>query len=393
MERGSLINPFSRTLRSLERDGYGGGAAALALGALLLGAWGLWFVEAEVTVHEVSRANLEATNSTWWVEAPVGGRVLSSTLSLDRSVEAGAVLVELDAMTERLRLKEARASRAALGAQIAALEEEIGHEREGIEGLYKADEARLGQAQALARGAAVDATLRGDEAERMRQLHAQGHASDQDMERSAALASQGKEEATAQRLSAAQVQWSRRSQESERRANLARLERALAELEGELRALDSTLEGLEHEIALRQLRSPARGSLAAVTPLREGSMVTRDQRVASVISEGPLRLVARMAPQAALGRVTPGQRARLRLDAYPWTQYGAIEARVDVVDAELKDGAVRVELRLGPAPRRVWLRHGLTGEVEIDVEVMTPAELVLRTLGRALTQASEADGG
>jgi hypothetical protein len=56
-------------------------------------------------------------------------------------------------------------------------------------------------------------------------------------------------------------------------------------------------------------------------------------------------------PPAALGRIQPGQPARLRPDAAP------------------------------PIP----LQHGLPGTVEVEVDHVPPATLVLRTAGRLFT--------
>ena len=49
------------------------------------------------------------------------------------------------------------------------------------------------------------------------------------------------------------------------------------------------------------------------------------------------------------------------------------------------DGLIRVELTLHPLPTsRIPLEHGLTGSVEIEVERVTPAVLLLRASGQYL---------
>lgn len=47
-----------------------------------------------------------------------------------------------------------------------------------------------------------------------------------------------------------------------------------------------------------------------------------------------LVLGAEFAPSSALGRVRPGQRARVRLAGFPWTEYGTISASVASVAAD-----------------------------------------------------------
>jgi len=90
-------------------------------------------------------------------------------------------------------------------------------------------------------------------------------------------------------------------------------------------------------------------------------------------------------PSAAIGRIQTGQPARLRLEAFPWTQYGAVSATVASVASEVRDGRVRVELTVRPNPASlIPLQHGLPGTVEVEVDRVSPAILVLRTAGQLL---------
>jgi membrane fusion protein (multidrug efflux system) len=53
----------------------------------------------------------------------------------------------------------------------------------------------------------------------------------------------------------------------------------------------------------------------------------------------------------------------------------------------VRDGRIRVELAVNPnSTLRIHLQHGLPGTVEVQVERISPASLVLRTLGRQLSQ-------
>jgi membrane fusion protein (multidrug efflux system) len=106
--------------------------------------------------------------------------------------------------------------------------------------------------------------------------------------------------------------------------------------------------------------------------------------VATIVPEGGLHVVASFAPAEAFGRVRPGQAARVRLDGFPHTQFGTIAAVVSHVAEEVRDGGVRVELRLTSSNAPVALQHGLPASVEVAVESMPPVALALRALGRRL---------
>ena len=63
----------------------------------------------------------------------------------------------------------------------------------------------------------------------------------------------------------------------------------------------------------------------------------------------------------------------MRLDGFPWAQFGSVEARVTRVASEIRDNLVRVEFEplSGNARSPVALQHGLPGSIEVTVEQTT----------------------
>ena len=113
-----------------------------------------------------------------------------------------------------------------------------------------------------------------------------------------------------------------------------------------------------------------------------GSVLRAGDRVCTIIPDGALGVVAFFPPAMALGRIHAGQDARIRLDGFPWTQYGSPSARVSSVAGEPRNGQIRVELTLeGQRDPRIPLQHGLPAEVDIEIEKVSPAALVMRSLG------------
>jgi membrane fusion protein (multidrug efflux system) len=73
----------------------------------------------------------------------------------------------------------------------------------------------------------------------------------------------------------------------------------------------------------------------------------------------------------------------LRLDGFPWTEFGSIDVRVQRVASEIRDRVVRVELMPLPTPgTKILMQHGLPGTVEIRMEQASPAVLLLRAIGQ-----------
>ena len=141
------------------------------------------------------------------------------------------------------------------------------------------------------------------------------------------------------------------------------------------------------QIERRKVRAPATGKLGNVTPLQIGDVLKASDVIAIVVPPQEVHVVAELAPSEAVGRVLPGQRARVRLDGFAWTQFGMLDATVHHVASEPHDGTVRVELVLGGDLRRIPVQHGLPGAVDIQVESVSPWTLLLRSTGSIVTPA------
>ena len=119
-------------------------------------------------------------------------------------------------------------------------------------------------------------------------------------------------------------------------------------------------------------------------------MLAAGTRLCTIVPSGDLRIVALYPPAVALGRIRPGQQARVRLEGFPWTQYGSPTARVSSVAGEARDGTIRVELTLESRTAGIPLQHGLPAEVDVEVERISPVALVLRTIGAETRLAAAA---
>jgi hypothetical protein len=111
------------------------------------------------------------------------------------------------------------------------------------------------------------------------------------------------------------------------------------------------------------------------------------------VPHGELIIVADFQPSSALGRLKPGHISRMRLDAFPWSQFGSIDARVTRVATEIRDQMVRVELTpIAPFPSKIVLQHGLPGTVAVNLEEASPAQLILRAVGQMSVAAPQQSG-
>ena len=324
------------------------------------------------------------------VEAPVAGRIVRVAMELGAEVVEGQVLVELEVEEQRSRLAEQEARLAGLGSQLASLALELGGAELALEQWRAARQSEVDEAQASYDEAREAADQAAKEANDQIALEQEGLVSKQELERARSEATRKKAAADAQRASLLRLRGDQQVEETTRRAELDNLRRETAQLEGERAAVTAAVAGLRQELAQRNIRAPADGRLGEVTPLGAGAFVEEGDRLAAVVPTGRILAVAEFEPADAVGRIHPGQAARLRLTGFPSTRHGSIPATVARVGSEAQKGRIRVELDVTPTDDSLPLEHGLPGTVEVEVERLSPAALVLRAAGKLLDRPAGA---
>src|SRR4051812_15815435 len=99
--------PFSKTMAFLDAEETTRvGRVVIAVGLLVV-VWGTWLALSKTTVYAVSdEGRLLAAGAASPIQTPVPGVVAATLLVLGADVKAGAVLVELDSSSEKLRRNE-----------------------------------------------------------------------------------------------------------------------------------------------------------------------------------------------------------------------------------------------------------------------------------------------
>jgi membrane fusion protein, adhesin transport system len=375
---------FGRTTRALASDTSKYAVVAWSLAGVMLAAWLGWFFLGSVTVYEVSnRARLEVQQSAHPVAALVPSRIVATSLALGQEVRPGDVLVQLDATSEKLRLREEESRLDAIPPRIESLKKEIASlEQAKTEDQQSAlAAAQTARARAREAGAAVDFAK--DNERRLKEESSFGSVAQ--IEALRARSETQKLTATGEALvsDVTRIEMDAQTRAHQHQAQIENMKRSVVSLEGERTTIQATIERLRQDIEKHLVRAPVAGTVGDVVPLRVGAYVAEGQKLATVVPRGGLVVVAEFTPAAVLGRIHPGQAARLRLDGFPWAQFGSIEASVSHVATEIRDNLVRVELTpVSTSTANIVMQHGLPGSVEVSIEKTTPAVLVLRAAGQ-----------
>lgn len=384
---------FSRSLRRLEADSSRLSLLALLATTCVLALWAAWFVAARVGVYATTdTARLEVDRENHPVDAPVGGRVLVAPPAAGRIVRAGDILLELDASPEQFARTEALAKLGPSARQLLSLNDELAAQERALEQESERTQSAQNESGSKVEEAKAAAAMAAEESARLGSLQAGGLVSELDVLRSRRLAEEHLSASQTAQFAAERLARELDAARQDRLARMARLRNDIAAIEGARGEAQAASNRLGYEIDQRLVRAPVSGTLAEISALKTGSMVRPGERICTIVPDGALKVVALFAPSVALGRVREGQPARIRLEGFPWTQYGSTPARVTHVAGELRDGRIRVELALRPEPgSTIPLQHGLPAEVDVEVEQASPMDMVLRSIGsRLLVSAARA---
>ncbi|HET7545307.1 MAG TPA: HlyD family efflux transporter periplasmic adaptor subunit [Polyangiaceae bacterium] len=380
------MTTFPRTYARLVSEQRASGFVTAVVAFALLGAWLWWFVFGDVTLYEQSsEARIERLAQIRPVSAPLVGRVVHATLALGALVKRGDVLVELDAQAEQLMLERERVHARGIEAELVRLRAQLSAEQAVL--VEERKDARLGQlrARGLVKEAEVEARVADSELLRLRELNRNGLAPERDLAHGVAEAEVRRLAITRLDLAAAQIPQQQQMREKERELRREQLLTQVAGLEAAQKTVEAEVARLDYELERRRIRAPIDGRIGETRLLHEGYVVAEGEKLASIVPDGDLLIIAEFPAQAAFGRIRDGQRAELRLDGFPWAEFGTVSSRVSRVGGEVRDGNVRVEARVGPGSRfKGPLEHGMPGTLEVTLEHTTPLTFVLRSAGHWL---------
>jgi multidrug resistance efflux pump len=356
---------------------------------VLLGAWSLWFAFGEVTVYETCRkARLEVMQLPHHVAAPLSGRIASASAVIGQEVLANQVLIELDASAETLHLTEEETRLAGLPPRIASMRAELISLEQAKDEDLRATQAALDVAGAHVREADAAVKFARSNESRLKKQSAAGGVAEIDALRALSEADKLSASKDAMTADIKRLEQDRQMRAHEAQARIENLRRSIVSLEGEIATARATIARIQQTIDRHVIRAPVTGRIGDVAPLYAAAYVAEGQRLVSVVPSGALMIVGEFIPGSAMGRVRPGQHATMRLDGFPWAQYGSINATVSRVATEIREGAVRVEFTPASAGNPLAImQHGVPGVIEVAVERAAPASLVLQAAGLLLSRA------
>ena len=165
----------------------------------------------------------------------------------------------------------------------------------------------------------------------------------------------------------------------------------LAQVMGDLSALDESSAGLQDRVRLAEVRSPVDGVVQRLNINTIGGVAQQGQEVVEIVpSDDQLLVEARIAPQD-IAFLRPGQPATIKLTAYDFAIYGGLQAELDHISADTitddNDNTfylVRVRALDGEeVNQQLAVIPGMTAQVDIMTGKRTVMQFMLKPVLRA----------
>ena len=311
-------------------------------------------------MDRVVRAEGRLTGGSVPVRAPRDGRIARVRIAAGQEVKTGDPLIDLDGSepaTEvsrcEARLAGLAAQRERLGAEGRRLRESV-HPREMDEAARQRDRARLELQHAEMQ---LQSIVKLDEA---------GLAGKLEVEQAR----------LAQRLAALDLQQAEGALpllDAQHGARLEEIASDLKKLEGDIEAERIAREEASRALAECTVTSPAEGRIVtgSLDQLPRSAVRRGDEMLR--IGGGAVDRFDGTLADTGQAAVRPGQRVKIRLDAYPWLLHRTLPGRVTrVAGRRLDAGGFPVEIVPDPGQAPGPLAEGMRGTARIVVEEKVP---------------------
>jgi HlyD family type I secretion membrane fusion protein len=328
---------------------------------LLFAAWA-WFGHTDEVAQ--ARGKLIPKGEVFQVHAVDSGKVVRIAVQEGQTVAAGQVLVELD--TELARKDVERLEHLLQSSQLELLQTQGLLDKTKLQAETRAaiakttlnmQEAAIAQSknnavnnQDLLSQFQTDARAQEERLQRLKPLTQQGAISQENLfaaeqqlrdrqrsitERQNAL-QQTQAEASRLQIELAQKQEEARQSQLEAQQQIQQLTVKLTELQAKVKETQILLEETKAKLRQRFLRAPANGVILALNVRRSGVYTQPGQTIAEIAPQGQPLVISASLPSSEMGFVKVGLPVNVKLDAYPYQDYGIVSGRVSAISSDSK---------------------------------------------------------
>jgi adhesin transport system membrane fusion protein len=171
----------------------------------------------------------------------------------------------------------------------------------------------------------------------------------------------------------------------------------LARLGMELAVVQESLRAAEDRVLRTELRAPVRGTVNALNVTTAGQVVQPGAALAEIVPQGDALEIEVNVPPADVAFIKPGDAASVKISAYDYLVYGALEGKVARIGADTQRDAegrefflltiVTDRTDLGRAGESLPVTPGMTATVDIQTGRRTVLSYLIQPMLRIRSEA------
>ncbi|MGL5872751.1 MAG: HlyD family efflux transporter periplasmic adaptor subunit [Xenococcaceae cyanobacterium] len=176
----------------------------------------------------------------------------------------------------------------------------------------------------------------------------------------------------------------------EAQQKIQQLEVEIAQLNGQAIDTKNQLISARSKLKFNYLKAPVDGVISAFNIQNTGEVVQAGQTVAEIAPEGAPLVLSAVVPNREAGLIKENMPVKIKLDAFPYQDYGVVSGKVTNISADSKDdkklGEVyRVEVQLDRnyvfnERNKIEFKAGQTGNAEIIIRHRRVADVLLEPI-------------
>ncbi len=165
---------------------------------------------------------------------------------------------------------------------------------------------------------------------------------------------------------------------------------SLADCIGQVQVLESALTSAKHAYEIAEIHAPEDGIATAIKVKVNGQVVRRGEELMTIVPSKNGFFIEACVANRDFGFISLNQTAKIKLDAFPYQDYGIIQGKVVEIESQPqqdKDRDSYFKIRIEPSrdwvtvqKNRVALTNGMTAQVDLIIRSKTVLEMLFEPL-------------
>lgn len=157
---------------------------------------------------------------------------------------------------------------------------------------------------------------------------------------------------------------------------------SISEINSKLKQAESELEKYQLSLEYQKITAPVNGYINSIAVNNIGEAVTSAQQIATIVpSDTSIEMVCYV-KNMDIADIEIGMDAEIKLEAYPYNKYGTVKGTVKYIspssfNSEQLSSVYLVKLEIADVPEGINIVSGLSGSVEIKTDKRTVMEYFL----------------